>query len=254
MRKRLVSYSPYSRGVRDLGRSSGILRLRSDSRFRPRDDDLLINWGCSSFEGRLSVDGGRVINPPSSVLTASNKLKTFMKFQEHQVATVPWTTDLSLVNEWKADGKIIVARSVLNGHSGAGITIVECDDPLSIVEAASVKLWTQYVKKRLEARVHVFHNRVIDVQEKRRRNGVETSHRIQNLANGYVFCREDVEEDSRRDEIAISAITACALDFGAVDLIYNGHYDKWMALEVNTAPGLVGTTLDRYAAELQSLS
>ena len=43
------------------------------------------------------------------------------------------------------------------------------------------------------------------------------------------------------------------LDFGAVDVIYNGHSNRAYVLEINTAPGLTGTTLDNYAAALRNL-
>ena len=42
------------------------------------------------------------------------------------------------------------------------------------------------------------------------------------------------------------AIKVLGLDFGAVDIIYNKQEDKWYVLEVNTAPGIYGTTLDKY--------
>jgi D-alanine-D-alanine ligase-like ATP-grasp enzyme len=43
------------------------------------------------------------------------------------------------------------------------------------------------------------------------------------------------------------------LDFGAVDVIYNRAQDKAYVLEVNTAPGLEGSTLDNYVEAIQKV-
>lgn len=42
------------------------------------------------------------------------------------------------------------------------------------------------------------------------------------------------------------AVKACGLDFGAVDIIWNNHYQKAYVLEINTAPGLEGSSVDNY--------
>ena len=39
---------------------------------------------------------------------------------------------------------------------------------------------------------------------------------------------------------------AIDLQFGAVDIIWNEKENKCYVLEINTAPGLVGTTLTKY--------
>jgi glutathione synthase/RimK-type ligase-like ATP-grasp enzyme len=45
----------------------------------------------------------------------------------------------------------------------------------------------------------------------------------------------------------LAAVSALGLDFGAVDIIWNEREDKCYVLEVNTAPGLQGSTLENYA-------
>jgi len=47
--------------------------------------------------------------------------------------------------------------------------------------------------------------------------------------------------------VALAAVSALGLDFGAVDIIYNEHENQYYVLEVNTAPGLEGTTVEKYA-------
>jgi D-alanine-D-alanine ligase-like ATP-grasp enzyme len=43
------------------------------------------------------------------------------------------------------------------------------------------------------------------------------------------------------------------LDFGAADVIYNAQQDRAYSLEVNSAPGIMGTTLVNYTNALRSL-
>jgi len=65
-----------------------------------------------------------------------------------------------------------------------------------------------------------------------------------------VFCRDGIAPCTVRNSISIAAVDALCLDFGAVDIIYNEHEDKYYVLEVNSAPGLEGTTLEKYVEAL----
>jgi glutathione synthase/RimK-type ligase-like ATP-grasp enzyme len=111
-------------------------------------------------------------------------------------------------------------------------------------------LYVKYKKKRKEYRVHVFKGQVIDVAEKRRRRKDERPATfdgyVRNLANGWVFCRDSIVKPADLDGLAIAACAALGLDFGAVDVIWNEKENKCYVLEVNTAPGLQGTTLTNY--------
>ncbi|MNY81884.1 hypothetical protein D3C86_2236870 [compost metagenome] len=49
------------------------------------------------------------------------------------------------------------------------------------------------------------------------------------------------------------AVNALGLDFGAADVIWNDHRKQAFVLEVNTAPGLTGTTLEKYAKALKEI-
>ena len=69
---------------------------------------------------------------------------------------------------------------------------------------------------------------------------------IRNIHTGWVYCRDNYIPDPTSIQLAIDAVQAVGLDFGAVDLIYNQHYNQFYILEVNTAPGLEGTTLINY--------
>src|SRR5690606_23689172 len=117
------------------------------------------------------------------------------------------------------------------------------------------EFWVKYKKKKDEFRVHVAFGRVIDVQRKALRqtdhegNPIDTTKidfRIRNLAHGFIFKRHDISVPSCVTEEAVKAVEALGLDFGAADVIYNAAEGKAYVLEVNTAPGLEGTTVESY--------
>jgi glutathione synthase/RimK-type ligase-like ATP-grasp enzyme len=103
------------------------------------------------------------------------------------------------------------------------------------------------VKKKNEYRVHVFKDAVIDVQQKRKRREADVDYRVRNHEGGWVFCRENVDCPADVTREALKAVHALGLNFGAVDVGWNEHYEEACVYEVNSAPGLEGTTLLIYA-------
>lgn len=172
---------------------------------------------------------------------ASDKLRTFEVLHEQGVSHVPYTASKEEAQTWLGQGCTVFARTT-GGQGGAGIVIVRPNDPLP-----DRPLYTQYVKKKKEFRVHVVNGSVIDVQQKKKRNGVEASSLIRNLENGWIFAHEDVVEPDGLRELGIRAVAAVGLDFGAVDIIWNERANQSYVLEVNTAPGLCQTTCNKYA-------
>ena len=117
-----------------------------------------------------------------------------------------------------------------------------------------IPLYVKYVKKRAEYRVHVFSGVAVDVQQKRKRNDTETDSRIRSFNNGWVYCRDNINPyNAAILDQSIAAVEALGLDFGAVDVIWNDHYQRAYVLEVNTAPGLIGTTLTTYTDAIRGL-
>lgn len=222
-----------------------IRRLYTDERgtFTAKDRHVLINWGCSSVPARLS--GGSHINKPDRVAVAANKLLTFNELKAAGTINIPeFTTDYETAQAWLNDGKVIVCRTKLNGHSGAGIVLAARAEDI----VAQCPLYVQYIKKKYEFRVHVAFGKVIDIQAKRKRTDYdgETDYAIRNHHTGWVYCREDIVEPHDLREQALATVLTLGLDFGAVDIIYNQHQDKSYVLEVNTAPGLEGTSVTKY--------
>lgn len=220
-----------------------VRRVRHDGRYRPKLRSLIVNYGSNSRPNWPT--NGRWLNSPPACATAGNKLTAFNSFKNAALSIPEFTTNKEVATGWIAAGATVVARTVLNGHSGRGIVLCDTTHPL-----ADAPLYVKYKKKRKEFRVHVFQNQVIDVAEKRRRRKEERPSSfdgyIRNLANGWVFCRDAVQKPADLDGLAIAACRALGLDFGAVDIIWNEWENKCYLLEVNTAPGLTGTTLVNY--------
>ncbi len=238
----MLKIKPYKSGSQSaklLARGLGVKRLRDNSRYVPPRRATILNWGSSK-----NIAHGNVLNRPEAVRSAINKLSAFQLMKAANLATVPFTSDKRVAQEWQEDGYRVVARTVLNGHSGAGIIVVQSDDSLP-----HAPLYTRYSKKTNEYRVHIFKGRIIDVCEKRRRSGTEGNSLVRTLNNGWVYCRGGVNLADVGRKLAIDAVSALGLDFGAVDLIMKDG--KHLLLEVNTSPGLAGTTLQNYINALR---
>jgi hypothetical protein len=232
-----------------------VLIVRKNSlKYQPRYTDYIINWGCSKDWEFITHDkkaGHKLV---------VNKLDFFQQisywndkcFEGQEVNIPQWTDDGLVAANW---GFTYLARTKLNGHSGQGIIIVEPDQDQPIAP-----LYVQYKKKRHEYRVHFFTNNkghvtILDVTQKKKRKGFENVNtKIRNHQNGWVYCREDITEPDDLRTQALNTANATGLKFGAVDLIWNEKENKCYVLEVNTAPGLEGTTLQKYTqAFLQDL-
>jgi glutathione synthase/RimK-type ligase-like ATP-grasp enzyme len=186
------------------------------------------------------------LNQPHAIRLAANKLESFKRFFDFNIITPMWTEKKDEAMDWVQGGATqVLCRTVLNGHSGRGIIV--CSNPGELVDAP---LYVKYKKKKAEFRVHVFAGKVIDVQQKKRRDGFREDENfnqlIRNHGNGWVYCRENLQYTPDLEVEAVKAVGCLGLDFGAVDMIYNQHENRYYVLEVNTAPGIHGQTLDLY--------
>lgn len=208
---------------------------------KPVTADLVVNWGSSNMERPVR---GFLLNVPIAIQLASNKLSTFRKFQEKDVPTVEWTTDDQLVYKWLAEGFDVVSRKKLTGHSGEGIVINQAGTGKFEI----APLYTKYTKKKDEYRIHVFDGKVIFQQRKARKKEVpdeEVNWQVRNLAGGFIFANVDLVAPDVVQEVAIKAVAALGLDFGAADIGYKDG--QAVCYEVNTACGLMGKTVEAYA-------
>lgn len=246
MRPVILPYNKFSQSAKALQKwlkENGYPKIKRT--LNPKENRFVINWGSSKVE----INYG--LNQRCSVSWASDKLLTFLALQHAGISIPDFTTSTEEAQKWIDAGEIVVGRKLLKGHSGKGIILFDSE---TITSDLICPLYTKYKKKKYEYRIHVFHKTVIDFQQKKKRKGESVgSTKIRNHANGWVYCRDDVvlPEDAATE--AVNAISALDLDFGAVDLIYNEKENKSYVLEVNTAPGLFGTTLENYGKAIKSM-
>jgi len=250
MRYRILPYKTGSRSAKVLAEALGgkVLRLEG-STFKPKADDVVINWGNSK--------------PPINFLWGHNgddiclahvtdKLKFLTKMRDNGVTCIP--DFYTLMEDIPDEAFPIVCRTVLSGHSGAGIVIA-----YTRAELVEAPLYTRYLKKKDEYRIHVGNTDegpvLISVQKKARKLECDNPNwQVRNHQNGFIYKREDVTPPACVIQAAYQAFDASGLDFGAVDVIYNDKKDRAYVLEINTAPGLEGQTVVDYADYFRSLS
>lgn len=239
-RFRVLPYAVYSKSARLLAEGLGGKRIRlEDSKFRSRPGDVVINWGNSNYPDFLYSNNLNCV--PLERLT--NKLRFFQLMEGHDWLPEFWTDPEEIPDE----AFPIVCRTTLTGHSGQGIVIASNRDDL-----VPCQLYVKYIKKKDEYRVHLGLNQhgiaaTIAVQQKKRRLDYDQPNwQVRNHANGFVYAREGVDPPAGVLDVAHDCLLSSGLDFGAFDVIWNEHEAKPYVLEVNTAPGLEGQTLDDY--------
>src|SRR6185312_6641048 len=142
----------------------------------------------------------------------------FKKVGEH-TRVVPWTEDRTVVSQWLREGYIVVVRTSLTGHSGHGIILLEQVPDINIPTAP---LYTKYIKKDSEFRLHFLGGELIDTQKKIRDPDKEpTTWKVRSHDNGFMFVRTGFEIPEDVINQARLAYEHSGLDFGAVDVVYN---------------------------------
>ena len=243
MKTFLYPYKSGSQSAKDLALGLGIKRIKNkNSKFRGTANKTVINWGSST----PTVDFGNaiIINKPKAVGLAANKLKTMGFLALSGVSTPDYSPHKEQALQWLEQGHKVFCRTKLSGHSGEGIVIAE-----TINELVDAPLYTKWVRIGQEYRVHVFRGEVLDVQRKARKHDVPdegVNWKVRNLAGGFIFARADVNPPEDVLKQAVDAVEALGLDFGAVDIITGKNNNNAYVLEVNTACGLMGTTLEKY--------
>lgn len=172
-----------------------------------------------------------------------NKLVQYQWLKDNNIPSLEFTTDIHEALEWCNEGDVVFGRKYLNASCGKGIVVIEKPEDMLLCP-----VYTKYKKKKREFRVHVFKNQVVSVVEKKRRkefNG-ERDTKIRNLANGYVFVQAVVDEPVGLRDLAIHAARVSPSDFRGVDIGYNKLKDELFVIEINSAPGIQGSNIQKY--------
>lgn len=248
----LYSWNPKSEGARQLALQSGFKRLRHQgSTYRGSKDRTVINWGSRTCPEEVMKS--TIVNPPHLVERAANKLSFFKLMDQPNGPRIPpYSVHSDDAITWLVDNHKVCIRATVNGHSGIGLTIANRNSIDTLIPAP---LYTLYIPKKHEYRIHFAFGKIIDIQRKALRttdeDGNPITHeeidwKIRNLANGFVFIRNDIKCP---DDVLLQAELAyklTELNFGAVDVIWNEKEKKAYVLEINTAPGLCNTTITSY--------
>lgn len=235
-------------------------RRRDVNSYNNKEATHFINWGCGGdvHPNQVNVAGISFENALNlNTDTATNKLSAFEAMQrwssanprEVHIRVPDYCTNHETAERILSNNRRpIYCRTSLRGHSGEDIVIA--NSPQELVDAP---LYTLGVDKRHEFRLHVFKGVVIDGVRKGFRSDIPEEERdlsIMNHAAGTIFVRsgpalEAMQQNEEVQQMAVNACRALGLDFGAVDIMTDREGRAYV-LEVNTAPGLVETTLARY--------
>jgi hypothetical protein len=259
-----------SDSVRELSRRLNARRLFGGARRRLRSTSgaLLVNYGTSHAPGWEVGPKSIVLNPPDKVVNAISKVKAHEYFLQHGVPCLECTTEIGLATKWVQEGSgVLCRRDGLSG--GRGIVFIPKGSPDPLPKS---DFYTKYFPKTHEYRAHVFRGRLIDLTQKRLKNGAKKDENataeakiVRSLDNGWVHTHEALDlpgtRRARLEEVACAAVSALGLDFGAVDiLLYTPDKgprkgtDVVAVAEVNTAPGLGNeVTLKAYEDAIQEL-
>lgn len=245
---RVLPYRAGSRSATFLAEALEGKRIRLNGNYSPRFGHVIINWGNPRRPGWMwpadATGPALVLNHPDKIANANNKLTALQLMRGAGVQVPEFTTvRQNAVDNWMANGIAFLVRTHLRASQGRGIYYIPAGT--DALEDLDGPLYVKYIKKTDEYRVHVVNDNVIDVQRKMKRQGVEANYQIRNHSNGWVFGREGVQPPPAVIAQAKAAVSALGLQFGAVDIIWNRHGGAYV-LEVNTAPGLEGTTVQSY--------
>lgn len=255
----IYSWNEASEGAKALANELGIKRIKHEnSRFKGNFNKIVINWGSSTLPAE--VDKCKILNNSGWVAAVSNKLSFFQSMSsdyglqpDEFLPRIPeYTVDQEVARNWLLEGKTVCAREKLRGSGGEGLTILTQDTPNWI----AAPLYTLYVPKISEWRVHLVDGKVIHIQKKAKRLDFEGDRdtQIRNLANGYVYATGDIGDVPEDVTLqATKAMAASGLDFGAIDVVFNRRLNQAFVLEINSAPGLAPTVCSKYAEAFKEM-
>ena len=245
--------SPTRRAVAELlGIDNGMHSPR-------RENKVVIVWGAKP-DSSLNYSRHKWINTIDSVNRNRHKYNSLHIMGDYGVS-VPkslnnYSDDIydTLMNECRA----IIGRRYY--HQG-GTEFHVCLSKMDINRARDngADYFIKYIPKRNEFRFHIMDRKVIRVSQKVRKTELEEGESYDDQCwshnKGWRFrgLRLDnplITEDLKRE--SIRSLEALGMDFGAVDIIEDED-GKPFVLEINSAPGLEGTTLDIYVRELRKL-
>lgn len=238
-----MAYLLYSDSTSATGRElAGALGIRCGTRPPGKKENLLIRWGSSV---QVETRPGKVLNNRRAILLSTNKFESLRTLRNQGVGTPEtWTN---------AEDVLFPALARKINHS-QGSDIILCLQKQDVRRALNRgrKYFVRYIPTDREYRAHVFRGQVFRINQKLLQDREEWVPHIRNITHGYTFARPRQEMGAAATEMAIRAVSALGLDFGAVDLVI-GDDNRPYVLEVNTGPSLVEVGVEAYVEQIRPL-
>lgn len=234
-----------------------------DPRKAPRCTKL-IRWGNSTNRG-LDEGASFVLNNSMNISDLSNRHHMFRNMQRRGV---PGTLSVNFNPTWEYNGSWLLR----DRYSFQGNDVVRPSNPAqfnAIMEDGRDLFAVEHWHGDYEVRVHIFQGRSILMQVKARSAETIADDRIEdetpapgvlirNRSNGWNLyplttgVARDVGIDRRiLRNAAKDAASRMGIDFCAVDfLVRPGPNLRYRILELNSAPGLSGQSLNRYTTAM----
>lgn len=205
-----------------------------------REGTTLIRWGTTTV---LPGEREKTVNGASAISVSANKIRTFRALEEAGLPVPEWTRDHEVAGTWLREGSVVFSREPY-GQGGRDI-IVHHPNNGSHVSPAS--FYSRAVDVAREYRLHVVSGDVIRTQGRYLDHPEDSGDGlVRSHANGWRFRAPSLRLHGGRNLLAIEAVAAVGLDFGAVDLAVLDDGGA-VIFEVNAAPGCSPLTLSTYA-------
>jgi hypothetical protein len=231
-----------------LAKALGGRRIkRFNSKYKQKAGDVVINYGCSNT-GRIKP----TLQKEYSCHVAISKMATFDAMLAARLPFPMYTKNKELAQKWLSQGKVL-GRDLDRGSQGRGITVYRKGEILG-----DHLFYVKYMKKDREYRYHVVLGKVVHIAEKLRvgkeRRGDNYNALVRSHHNGWILGFNHLADSPPPpggENIAVRACAELGLDFGACDMGWNAN-DGFFVLEVNTGPGIEGTTLEKYTEAIRA--
>lgn len=243
MYKRTPNWGPKSSGW-PLGNRLEVEIVTPESA-SPSRGSLVLNWGVSAVP--RWVNNVIWLNHPSLVAISSDKKRMTAEFNRNKLPHLE-----SITLEEVDPEALVVARTILNSHSGIGIVITKAKD------APYAPLYTLLEDFDTEYRYFVVAGCVVSVAQKKRMGreklnsvGLDRAHPyIKSHRNGWVFAKQGVMRENYLSELAVRASEGYFLT--AVDMGKRSDGEV-KVIEINTAPGITSlSTLEEVVDKIRT--
>jgi len=227
-----------------LAETMGMRKVRDD-RWKDRDGVPTIRWGSS-----MNIPNDTcTLNSARAIKIAADGIKSLDVLREAGVP-VPNTYVVSSAEEIPSDVRLFARLK----YHAAGQDIIDCPthtDSLRAYHMFDRNFFSEFVHTDREIRLHVLGGKVVKGFRKVETDDV-TNSIVRSSKNGWGYKVINFETFyPMAIPIALKAVEALGLTFGAVDMACTEDKETWVVWEVNTAPSLNTFTLGLYAEFLR---